>query len=243
MWDILCCVWPALLWGLPYKWALYYADTGELVPNSEAMRRGTTLRELDPVPRQIVMHSDATSQAYLQSTGPEHVLDVELTPVRWSPEREQGPQVEQALYLHKLESARDANRDDTYLAVQEGMVRRAARGSTAGREVYCNVYETREKHESPAAAVAEPATPVWTAKMPKVSAMWFVSPSEHVSSSTKTCVPEAVVPAGPSRLWDGSPPLAVCMPPKTAGGTEKTLSVKPTSYGLCVTALGVLIAS
>ena len=77
MWDILVCWWPALLWGLPYKWALYYADTGELVPNSEATRRGTTLRELDPVPRQIVMHSDATSQAYLGSTGPEHVLDVE----------------------------------------------------------------------------------------------------------------------------------------------------------------------
>ena len=77
MWDIICCVWPALKWGLPYKCALYYLDTGELVPNSEATRRGTTLRELDPVPRQIVMHSDATSQAYLQSTGPEHVLDVE----------------------------------------------------------------------------------------------------------------------------------------------------------------------
>jgi hypothetical protein len=77
MWDIICCVWPALLWGLPYKWALYYVDTGELVPNSEATRRGTTLRELDPVPRQIVMHSDATSRAYLESTGPQHVLDVE----------------------------------------------------------------------------------------------------------------------------------------------------------------------
>ena len=74
MWDIICCVWPALLWGLPYKWGLYYLDTGELVPNSEATRRGTTLRELDPVPRQIVPHYNATSPAYLESTGPQHVL-------------------------------------------------------------------------------------------------------------------------------------------------------------------------
>ena len=77
MWDIICCVWPALLWGLPYKWALYYVDTGELVPNSEATRRGTTLRELDPVPGQIVPHYNATSPAYLESTGPQHVLDAE----------------------------------------------------------------------------------------------------------------------------------------------------------------------
>lgn len=61
----------------------------------------------------------------------EHVVDVALTPV------------EQALYLHKLATARDEHSEDTYLAVQEGMV-------------YCNAYETPARgFESAGAAFAE----------------------------------------------------------------------------------------
>ena len=81
----MCCRWLALLWGLPFKWGLYYLDTGELVPDSGATRRGTTFEELDPVPRRIMPHTDAESRGYLESTGPEHVIDIEcLRPCLYS---------------------------------------------------------------------------------------------------------------------------------------------------------------
>ena len=71
--------WPALMWGLPFRAALYYADDGSLVPGSGASRRGTTDRELPLFPARVVFYDDSRYAAYVAADTRlgTHVLDIE----------------------------------------------------------------------------------------------------------------------------------------------------------------------